>query len=232
MSAIIDRRLSRQVNQLLEGGAGAVTSASILATADPAGEGPAPPPPVGIGVVQTWGGISVGAPTEAAIASAADPARPFCPLDGCQACWHGGDADRLLWCDGEGCGVALHSYCADPPLAALPPDGELWFCPVCVDAGKGKAAPAAAAADLARDALARATAEAAHWSVLQELASTVRAHEPCSFTSAADALAGGDWEALATPARLQVVSALVALATTGVGVHATVDEDEDDALSA
>ena len=47
----------------------------------------------------------------------------------CAVCLGGGDEDHLLICDGCSSTTAQHTYCAKPPLEAVP-DGE-WYCDVC-----------------------------------------------------------------------------------------------------
>eukprot|EP00941_MAST-03F_sp_MAST-3F-sp1_P005500 g5500.t1 len=41
-----------------------------------------------------------------------------------------GDDEKLILCDGVGCGRAFHMYCLDPPLSKIP--RGLWICPVCL----------------------------------------------------------------------------------------------------
>lgn len=45
----------------------------------------------------------------------------------CEICHSGDREDRLLLCDG--CDLAYHCECLDPPLFYIPI--EEWFCPAC-----------------------------------------------------------------------------------------------------
>ena len=45
----------------------------------------------------------------------------------CNRCSCTMDPSRMLLCDGEGCTVACHIYCLQPPLEAVPDDP--WYCP-------------------------------------------------------------------------------------------------------
>ena len=47
----------------------------------------------------------------------------------CSKCLRRGDAVQMLLCDGEGCNIAQHTYCCDPPLLVAPA-GD-WFCFTC-----------------------------------------------------------------------------------------------------
>ena len=43
---------------------------------------------------------------------------------------HSEEGDALLFCDGPGCGVAVHQLCYG--IGLLPPEDEDWFCYPCV----------------------------------------------------------------------------------------------------
>jgi len=47
----------------------------------------------------------------------------------CQMCEKDDNEDQLLICDG--CNEGYHMYCLDPPLDAIPEEGEEWYCPDC-----------------------------------------------------------------------------------------------------
>ena len=47
----------------------------------------------------------------------------------CAKCARTGDAFQMLLCDGDGCTVAQHTYCCNPPLVSAPA-GD-WFCGGC-----------------------------------------------------------------------------------------------------
>ena len=47
----------------------------------------------------------------------------------CEICRRGDGADKILLCDG--CDRGFHTFCLDPPLAAVPTNEE-WFCTPCV----------------------------------------------------------------------------------------------------
>jgi hypothetical protein len=69
------------------------------------------------------------------IDTAIDPrmARPSVDAS-CSVCGMPHDEAVMLLCDG--CGSPYHTYCLDPPLDAVPPPNELWFCDGCVKAGE------------------------------------------------------------------------------------------------
>lgn len=51
----------------------------------------------------------------------------------CEICGRSNDEDRLLLCDG--CDLAFHLYCLDPPLAEVPAGN--WYCHGCISNGRG-----------------------------------------------------------------------------------------------
>ncbi|KAK7253655.1 chromatin organization protein [Aureococcus anophagefferens] len=86
-----------------------------------------------------------GAP--AAPAPAPSPANAADDDGYCGVCGsaHSEEGDALLFCDGPGCGVAVHQLCYG--IRALPPEDEPWFCEPChCDSARSRAlAPADAA---------------------------------------------------------------------------------------
>ena len=63
-------------------------------------------------------------PTEAELQAMQEEAEAE---DNCVVCGSGEQADVLLLCDS--CNSAYHTFCLDPPLAAVP-EGD-WYCPDC-----------------------------------------------------------------------------------------------------
>ena len=77
----------------------------------------------------------------------------------CSACALGVDDHRLLLCDNfDVCRQACHTYCLEPPLAAVP-EGD-WYCPGCIAPGQNQFPSGTAAAAPAATAAAAAVAPA------------------------------------------------------------------------
>ncbi|KAH8051283.1 SET domain-containing protein [Aureococcus anophagefferens] len=86
-----------------------------------------------------------GARRPAAPAPAPSPANAADDDGYCGVCGsaHSEEGDALLFCDGPGCGVAVHQLCYG--IRALPPEDEPWFCEPChcdSVASAARAAPA------------------------------------------------------------------------------------------